>query len=56
MDKKEIGYCKDCKWFINIIEDSNFGECYRGIVEFGGEGEANVYANFGCIHWEAKDD
>lgn len=60
MEKIEIGRCRDCKWWArNKDVGMAWGICQNsdaihltGNIKIGLE----TRENFGCIHWEEKED
>lgn len=59
MDKKLVGFCKDCRWFIQGAEITPRNlwmadKCGKGVSAPPDEGY--VYESFGCVLWEAKDE
>ena len=59
MEKIEIGRCRDCKWWVEDPKDFDLHRCYYDAPKFfveRGQDRFHPDRDFGCIHWEEKDD
>ena len=48
MKKKEIGQCKDCKWYYEKEGVCDLGKCLMSDIDF------YIPKTFGCWYWKEK--
>lgn len=56
--RKEIGTCKECKWWVTLFKRNEWGECENKENEDLFVQHSALYQvprDYGCIHWEEKE-